>query len=252
MARGRFVAAAQGGHDRREVVMMAPRLLPRLLNACHGADPMTRHGVRLLCAALALLPFVSTARAQEHNSLAVGVSVTHRFATDARADPDDSVGLTFRWGHTDTGWGWQFGLNWFATNLERQIGNRVVQFGELKVRPVLVGYGYTKAFSERVSVTAELVGGLAVTTFELAPEADDALHALAAQSVRVSTGLLTPVLRPQVDMWYDLNRKFGLRFGGGYVMARPKVTLSTSISHESERVKTDAFAIGAGVVYRLF
>ena len=42
------------------------------------------------------------------------------------------------------GWGFHWGLNWYAVKLERAGRRHRDQSGELHVRPVMAGYGYTK------------------------------------------------------------------------------------------------------------
>ena len=52
-------------------------------------------------------------------------------------------GLLWRFGTSKGGWGFHWGLNWYAVKLERPIGGTAIELGELHVRPVMAGYGYT-------------------------------------------------------------------------------------------------------------
>jgi hypothetical protein len=198
----------------------------------------------------ATIAMASPAVAQEHNSFAIGVHYDQRLANDESAHGNGGIGLSWRIGHSDEGWGWSYGMGWFATDIDRAIGGRNVPFGELKVRPIVGGYGYTHKLTRRWYVTGDLVGGLAFTTFTLSPEASRAIGAETDGSeshIRV-----IPVIRPEARTWYDLNRKWGVTFSGWYTVARPSVTLVTPTSRETLHPRVDTFSIAGGIVYRIF
>jgi hypothetical protein len=201
--------------------------------------------------ALSTISAPSEAQAQEHNSLAAGVNLTQRVAPDDDAHGGTSIGFKFRVGHSDTGWGWQYGLGWYSTNLDRSIGGRKIDLGRLRVRPVYGGYGYTRRLSERVSVSGKVLAGVAFTSFHITTAAVDAFHALPAESVEVKSGVI-PVVKPEVSVWYDLNRRFGISADVGYSIARPKLTVSSSLGRETGRVRADALSFSTGLVYRIF
>ncbi len=132
--------------------------------------------LRLSLLAVAAIAINGTAlQAQEHNAFAVGVKYTQHVASDQGVHADRGIGITWRTGHSPEGWGWSYGLGWFASNIDQSVGGRNLRLGELKVRPVVGGYGYTRRIARRWSVTGDLVGGLAFTTFDLAPEGAKAL-----------------------------------------------------------------------------
>src|SRR4029453_14163841 len=207
----------------------------------------------LVYTVIAVLAGPSTARAQEHNSIAVGVNITHRVAPDHDVFGATSVGFKFRLGHSDTGWGWHYGLGWYSANVDRPIGDRTQNLGRLRIKPLLGGYGYTRRFPERMSLTGKVMAGVAFNSFHITPEAVDAFHALPVplQSVSVDVGL-APVVKPEISFWYDLNRRFGISADVGYSFARPTLTVSSSLGRVSGRVRADAFSFGAGLVFRIF
>jgi hypothetical protein len=241
---------AQRSTTKLELARRATRPI-RMARRLLTFGPMRTPRVWVVCLTLWGLTVAADARGQENNSFAVGGSFTHRVAPDALAHGDDGVGLKFRLGHADTGWGWQYGLSWYSTNLDRSIGGRTTHLGELKIRPLLGGYGYTQSIGERVSVTGKVFGGFAFTAFRITPEAIDAFYALPAQGVRVDPGM-TPIIKPEVTLWYDLNGKFGLGVDVGYIIARPRLTITSSLGRESERIRADAVTISTGLVYRIF
>jgi hypothetical protein len=212
---------------------------------------------RILCATLAgWLVDAGLAHAQEHNSVAVGLNFTQRLATASDAHGDGGFGLKVRLGHDEDGWGVHYGLNWYSTKLDRPVGGQLTRLGELKIRPFLGGYGYTHALSERVSITADVIGGFGFSAFKITPEAVDAffLHMPLAPSepVRISTSTVIPVVKPEVSLWYDLNRRFGISVDTGYIIARPSLTISTSLGSTTDRIRADSFTLSGGFVFRVF
>jgi hypothetical protein len=192
------------------------------------------------------------AAAQEKNSFAVGVNFTHRLANDQDAHGNGGVGLSWRIGHSNQGWGWTYGLGWFTSDLDRSINGQRVHFGELKVRPIVGGYGYTHRITNRWYLTGDVVGGVAFTSLNLTPEASGALAAAAAaESVDVSIGFV-PVIRPEIRTWYDIHKKWGVTLGAWYAVARPSVTLTTPTSRQKLHLRADTFSLSAGIVYSIW
>jgi len=190
--------------------------------------------------------------AQEHNSLAVGLNYAHRIASDKDSRGTGAIGISLRVGHRDEGWGWTYGLGWFTTNLERSISGRRMRFGELHVRPIVGGYGYTHELSRRWSLTGDVVGGFAFTSLDVTAEASDALQAqMNADAIDVHVGAV-PIFRPELRAWYDISPKLGASIGGWYALARPLVTLTTDTSRERFRLNADTLSVSAGLVYRVF
>lgn len=189
------------------------------------------------------------ARAQEKNVFAIGVNYSTKLATDGDTTGTHGAGFTWRLGHGNAGWGWSYGLGWFDTHLTHTIGGQRVPLGEVKVRPIVGGYGYTHQLSDRWFLTGDLVGGFAFTRFTLG---DDVAAPSALQSVDAHMGAITPIVRPEVKTWYDINRRFGVTVGAWYAIARPKLTLDTPFGREAFRVNADTFSITTGVVYRVF
>jgi hypothetical protein len=205
-----------------------------------------------LCAAVGFLMSTSTAAlAQSDSSLAIGGQLTIRDPAMGRAHGSSDIGLLWRLGHGDTGWGWKWSLNWFSTDIDKTIGPRVTELGELKVRPFMVGYGYRYAVNA-VSVELNAVGGYAFTSIQMAPGAADAYHdVLGARSVSVDAAN-TFVTRPEVGVWFDLTRKIGVNVNAGYMIARPRLTIRSSVANESQRIRADMFSIKIGMAYRVF
>jgi hypothetical protein len=193
----------------------------------------------------------SSALAQTAGKFAIGAQLSTRTATGPDATGNIGVSLLWRFGQSKTGWGWQYGLNWFSTDLDRSIGGSDAKFGELKVRPILGGYGYTRIVG-RTAITGKVMGGYAFSSIELAPSAIDAYHdRIGARSVAVDASN-TFVVVPEVSAWYDINEKIGLRVSTGYVVARPNVTVTSTAGEDKRRVHADMVTFRVGMVYSIF
>ena len=131
---------------------------------------------------LALVAFLFTAGvarladAQINSRLAVGgeftVAATDHASTEDHAHSTFLPGIVWRFGATDPGWGFHWGLNWYAVDIERPIGGTTTELGELRVRPIMAGYGYTWIIKKN-AITADLLGGYAFAKMALAGTAID-------------------------------------------------------------------------------
>jgi hypothetical protein len=205
----------------------------------------------LMLATTATLAVAPSARAQDENTLALGVSYAARMADASGAHGTRGVGLAWRFGHGGTGWGWAAGLGWFSADISRSIGGESTDLGEVHVRPLMAGYGYKYSFG-RTSVSAELIGGYAFVSFDQGPAASAAYRdRLGAQAVTLHTSN-TFALRPQTSVWIDMTKRFGLNLSAGYVIARPRLTIRSSLGEQSVRLNTNMTVVSAGIVYKIF
>ena len=86
----------------------------------------------------------------------------------------------------------------------------------------------------------------------MTPIAEDAYRErLNARSVSVDISN-TFVMRPEVTAWVDLTRKIGLRVSAGYTIARPNLTISSSLGDDVRRLRADVFTATIGAVYSIF
>jgi hypothetical protein len=214
--------------------------------------PVHSTGVRiLLLAAIASAAFVSNARAQEGNTLAVGVNYTARAADAGGTHGSRGVGFAWRFGDGGTGWGWSVGMGWFSADIDRSVAGRSIEFGEMHVRPLMAGYGYTYSFG-RTSVSAQLVAGYAFVSFSPTTAAVEAYREkLGAPDVTVKASN-TFAVRPQTSVWVNLSRRVGVNLTAGYVVARPELTIRSSVGEQSLRHRADVVVLSTGLVYKIF
>src|SRR2546428_6154121 len=94
---------------------------------------------------LIFLAVAAPAAPQSKGKVAIGGAIGTRLAPRATVGGDPiGVGLIWRLGHGKEGVGWEWGLNWFASNVDHSIsGTPAFTLGELHIRPVMAGDGYT-------------------------------------------------------------------------------------------------------------
>jgi hypothetical protein len=180
-----------------------------------------------------------------------------KIKTSDRASEEDYArgqlgpGLLWRFGETKPGWGFHWGLNWYAVKLERPIGDTVTELGELHIRPIMAGYGYTRKI-RRYSITADALGGYGFGTMKISDPAKAAYRRALGVAEAEADATNTLVLKPEIGVWYDMTKKVYVNLNAGYMMARPDVEVVTSAGTFRRKARADQFILKVGVVYSIF
>jgi len=209
--------------------------------------------MRRLVLAVVFLAATVPVRAQSAGRAAVGGNIGTRFAPSSTVGGDHfGLGLLWRIGHSKEGFGWEWGLNWFTSDVDHSFGGTpAFDLGDLRIRPFMAGYGYTHLIGP-TAIKGSVQGGYAFTSFEAAPRAADMYSSrLGAYSFSTDASN-TFVVRPQVSVWHDVSRKIGVNLTAGYMIARPILTVSTTLGEERQRIRADMFTVKMGVVYSVF
>jgi hypothetical protein len=222
---------------------------------------------RLLCfasvktARLALLALTmtcavsATARAQTGSRFAAGAEFT--IGASSHSPSEDHAHSQFfpdflwRFGDIEPGWGPHWGLNWYAVDIDRPIGGQETILGELHVRPIMAGYGYTWIRGKN-AIAANALAGFAFGSMDLSSKAADAYRTRLGVETTDAGASNTFVLRPELDFWHDINKLFGLNINVGYMVARPEVTVTTSSGIDKRTARADQFQVKIGIVYSIF
>ena len=207
-----------------------------------------RVGLLLLATVVSATP---PASAQTTGKFAIGAQVSKRGSTGPEAHGHLGLGPLWRIGHSKTGFRWDWGLNWYSADVDRSIGGTVTELGELAIRPIMAGYGYTRVIG-RTSVSAKALAGYGFSSAKLAPSAIDAYHdRLGAQSITIDASN-TFVMKPEISMWHDLGEKIGLNASFGYMVARPQIAVRSSLGEDKRRMNADMFMVKVGLVYSIY
>jgi hypothetical protein len=224
------------------------------LVACYlPSVPKMLKRLRVLPATTALiLLFVTQARAQTDSRLAIGGSITARAASSSESGGSASVGFEWRLGHTKPGWGVENSVfGWFDTEVLGTIGPGTVQLGNMRIRPIMAGYGYTWVRG-RAAITGDLVGGYSFNSLKLDSSAVQE-YSRRLGATRIDAEATNAfALKPEIQVWYDLNSRFGLKIDGGYLIARPSVVITSSLGEDVHHIRADTFLVTVGLVYSLF
>jgi hypothetical protein len=206
-----------------------------------------------------LLATIGSAAAQSEapaeNRFAIGAEF--KIKTSDRASEEDYArgqlgpGLLWRFGTSKSGWGFHWGLNWYAVKLERPIGGTATELGELHVRPFMAGYGYTHVIGH-YSITSDVLAGYAIGSMHLSDPAVAAYGRALGVANATAHASNTFVVKPEIGVWCDITPKVYLNVNAGYMMARPEVVVETGAGIDTRQARADQFILKVGIVYSLF
>jgi hypothetical protein len=195
--------------------------------------------------------WASAAGAQTDNRFAIGGGVTTRVAGSSGASSSVSGGIDIRLGHDTEHWGWAYSFfSWFDTNLVATPTIQSELLGRLRMRPVMIGYGY-KWPRGRYTITADTLAGYAFNSFDLDASARGAyaLKGAANISSDVSNSF---AVKPEVEVWYDVSPRIGLKLSGGYLISRPTITVTSTLGRDTRPIRADTVLITISAVYSIF
>jgi hypothetical protein len=217
------------------------------------AAVMTRRSTATAAAFVLVASFwPSAAIGQEKNRFALGANIGVRVAGDSSAARGDTgIGLLWRFGQAHEGWGWRYGLGWYATDVAWKVGSQTAELGRLGVKPLMGGYGYTHVMG-RTSVSGTLVGGYAFTSLRPGDGFADSVSARVGAGAVTIDAANTFVVRPGVSVWYNVNEKVGINLSAHYMLSRPRITVTSPAGSDVRRLNADMFSIRVGAVYSLF
>jgi hypothetical protein len=179
----------------------------------------------------------------------VGVNLTHGLTPDDDVGSRWSVSPFFRNTPRRVGWGPSFGLNWFTGDLAVSIDGKRTTIGEVKVRPVMAGVGYTIG-GGRTRTTVSLVGGYAFSDATVTA----ALPAGTTASIAIDDSW---VVRPNIGVTFAVTRRLALVGSVGYIYTNPTVTVNVTqpgraAANVSGTYRSDYVNITVGTAVSIF
>ena len=148
------------------------------------------------------------------------------------------------------GGGCRAALNWFDTDVDGEFAGVNGELGELRVRPLLGGVGYTLRH-DRLRTTFSLVAGPAWNRLEIRDDVRDAFTA-AGRGIDDTLDAASFVVRPGVGLSYRLVRRVDLTAFGGYMFNRPKFDVPTRTGETRNDWSADAVVLSVGAVFIVF
>lgn len=166
-------------------------------------------------------------------------------------DNTDPV-LVWRFGRGKEGWGLRYGFNWFSSELHQPVLGQPQSFGRLRLRPMMIGYGYGLRHG-RMHVSYNLKGGYAISSLRVRASFVDAYRSSLNISAVHADVRNSFVVKPEMTAWIDLTRTIGLQLSAGYMIVRPEIVLTGAAGiAERRRIHADTFIVQLGAAYSIF
>lgn len=154
-----------------------------------------------------------------------------------------------RWNSKGSGWGPAFGLSWMSSELRATVGGQSTPIGTLKLRPLMVGVGYSKQ-TARARITAGIAAGYTFNDAAI----DTSLPPGVTATMEVTD---TWAVGPRAGITFAVTRRLGLVGSVGYVYSNPDVTVRVSrdgqqVFEATDHVRADVFSVRVGLAVSLF
>ena len=72
-----------------------------------------------------------------------------------------------------------------------------------------------------------------------------------ARAVTIHTSN-TFAMRPQASVWINVSKRVGVNLTAGYVVARPQLSIRSSLGEENVRLRANVIAVSSGLVFKVF
>lgn len=190
-----------------------------------------------------LLGLAAEARAQSEPWKSVGVGVNVGFVEPLDSDVDGSAawGLTGGFAPKD-GFGIVFGFGWFEAELVDESGPGEQAVGALKVRPLMIGVGYTW-LRGRLAMSTSITAGIAFNSGEIYNSYTEDIGGPVDLDVSNSV-----TIRPAFGVEYFLTPKFAVTGTASYLFTNPDIVLTSATERLSDTWDASTFNLFAGVM----
>ena len=212
---------------------------------------------RLVLGLFLMTLFAPAAWAQTGKHFAIGGSLGFTKYVDSDfSSKNPGFGIAYRINlkpEGADGWKWapKSGLGWATRDASADIGGTSTHLG--KLRTVLVMVGIQRAMRKGPwQLGMGVVAGPSFNSFKVAQSARDAYQSRLGRSllgVDVKTSL---AVRPEVSVWYDLGKMFGVQGSVGYLFDRPKTETSLPGETTTTTWTIDHASASLGLVVGLF
>jgi hypothetical protein len=179
----------------------------------------------------------------------VGVNFSHGLTPEDNVGSRWSVSPFFRNTPRRVGWGPSFGLNWFRGDIDIPIDGVRTTIGEVRVRPIMLGIGYTLD-GGRARTTISLVGGYAF--------ADAKVTAALPEGTTATISIENSwVVLPNIGVTVALTRRLALVGSIGYIYTNPTISINVmrlgrTTGSASGVYRADYFNLAVGTAVSIF
>src|SRR5262245_17198973 len=209
--------------------------------------------IQVLCFSIGAAALATNARAQIDvdsavNHVGVGVGMNLYRPNSDRGRSSEGIAIVYRWHSFRSGWGPTFGLDWHTTDFEEPSLPGDPLLGSLRMRALLAGLGHTKRLPHRFMTSASLTGGYSFNSLSL----DNGIFPAFARTgvslvnVRVND---SPVLKPEVSLWYDVFKHVAVGVSGAYLLNRLDETVTTAAGSDVRHINADTWEVTVGVAF---
>jgi len=210
----------------------------------------------LVCAAglLAAAPAPATAGGTDaphplDGRVLAGVTFGRVMTTHGDLGGQNTVSPFFRWNSRRDGWGPSFGFSWSSVDLRVPVANRRTSLGEVRLRPVMLGAGYT-VWRGPLRAMAGLVAGYAFNSASV----NGSLPANTMATLDIDRAWAAG---PKVDFMYAVRPRLAVIASAAYVFSDPRLTARAwtdgALQYERvSRIRADSLTLRVGAAISLF
>lgn len=191
----------------------------------------------------------ATGRSEIKRNHYIDVGVQYNLKLPRGEDVDDQrgVGLAVRVTKPD-GVGFTAGFGTESFDVPGTIGGVGLTVGQLSLRTLSGGILFTRRAGP-LEASAALSTGYGFGSFALERAAGDRYGMQGFFGVEPDT-TNTWVVKPSVSLWFNLNNRWAATVSTSYVTARPTIKFGSGLP--DRKIKADAFAVSAGVGFKVF
>ncbi len=190
------------------------------------------------------------ARAQSEAAIALGLSISSYDPPSSLSLSSTSIGPLIRI-NLGPGFGPVIGFDWHATRIEAMAGNQRVYLGELRVRPVLLGAGYTVKRG-RYWFGAGVTGGYAFNRLTVNDRVRPAFRSSLGTQFVSFDARNSLVWRTRFGVFYDASPSVGLTAAIAYMRVSPTLRITTDTGVRQSKLDASCVIVTFGLAYGVF
>jgi hypothetical protein len=180
-------------------------------------------------------------------SAGVGATVGVVAPLDSEVDVGPVYGVTIGLAPVK-GWSWAGNLGWFTGDLLLEDGGVIRDVGQITVRPLMGGVGYTWVYG-KLFTTVSFTAGISVNSADV----DEDYRQIFGSGTSVSLDADNSFcMKPAVEVEYALTPKWALTTYGGFLFTSIDSRLRTPVGTYEDQWDASHFSVHAGIMFYPF